>query len=104
MIQLPSLSGFLQQPVPKINIELPSIKMKNIITKYPSKPQIINCLGAGSGGGGAGQDLWQSTHEQAGLSPCQKRHKKCYIMKVKSENFLFYETYIWLITWYNSCI
>jgi hypothetical protein len=55
-----------------MNIDDPSRKMKNMITKYPSKPQIKNLRGAGSGGGGAGQDETQSTHEQAGFSPCKR--------------------------------
>lgn len=59
----------MQQPVPMMNIELPSRNMKNITTKYPSIPQIRNTRGAGSGGGGAGHDDTQSTHEQAGFEP-----------------------------------
>ena len=53
------------------NIKLPKRKMKNITTTYPSMPQMRKRWGVGSGGGGLGHDATQSTHEQAGLKPCE---------------------------------
>jgi hypothetical protein len=52
-----------------MNIKLPSTKMKNITTAYPSCDQIMKGFGAGSGLGGTGQEAWQSTHEHAGVLP-----------------------------------
>ncbi|CRL00932.1 CLUMA_CG014615, isoform A [Clunio marinus] len=63
-------SEFEQHSVPNTNIVLPRIKIKNMTTAYPSKPQIRNIVGTGSGGGGLGQDRVQSTHEHAGFIPC----------------------------------
>ena len=63
-------SALEHHPVPITKIELPTKKIKNITTAYPSRPQIRNLCGIGSGGGGFGHDEAQSTHEHAGLMPC----------------------------------
>lgn len=64
---LPSifLEGNKQTPIR--NSKVPTRKTTTMITVKASKPPIVNGCGVGGSGGGLGQELSQSAHEQAGV-------------------------------------
>uniref|UniRef100_A0A1B0AH85 Uncharacterized protein n=1 Tax=Glossina pallidipes TaxID=7398 RepID=A0A1B0AH85_GLOPL len=67
---LPSifLEGNKQTPIR--NSKVPTRKTTTMITVKASKPPIVNGCGVGGSGGGLGQELSQSAHEQAGVLSC----------------------------------
>uniref|UniRef100_A0A1A9UD12 Uncharacterized protein n=1 Tax=Glossina austeni TaxID=7395 RepID=A0A1A9UD12_GLOAU len=52
------------------NSKVPTRKTTTMITVKASKPPIVNGCGVGGSGGGLGQELSQSAHEQAGVLSC----------------------------------
>lgn len=60
------------------------------MTVNPEQPRIRNLLAVLSGGGSFGDDWAQSTHEQAGLTPC--------------EEFIKFGKNLNLLTYINRCI